>query len=101
MNKRVAIVLVCTFLAWVAATVWVPIRYGSDPTPKMVGDAPYFGFIWNVGPPHGLDPSLVDYFEINMPMLAFEYAVIVAVSLLAVFFRTRAARRPGQQDAAL
>ena len=119
MNKRVAIILVCTFLALVAATAWVPVeprtftRYSDGPVNPARGWTPITGHLaptyqfdwaWHVGVDactcqasafRDFVPGDYPFGDatIRWPWLAVEVLLIVSLGgLLALFFRTRAAR---------
>ena len=87
MNRRVALVLGCTFGALVAATVWVPVEYDfvTFESPQSAGTLPGWCWAWRFG---ALRPTRIVW----LPYLAQIAAPIVFGGLLALFFRTRAAR---------
>ena len=85
MNRRVAIVLVCTFLALVAATVWVP-TYETDGVndfwvldPSLNPISARFArieyrWMWDRVEPYVFDAG---YHEIYWPLLLAQQALIL------------------------
>ena len=85
MNRRVTIVLVCTFLALVAATLWVPIEGEFVFVSASTWMFPYEGrqWAWCLSSWAGIRWGLYGL-QLGLPVLCG--------GLLALFFRTRAAR---------
>ena len=87
MNRRVALVLGLTFGALVAATVWVPVEHFilvvSHGLAGPVDEGPGRSWAWSI---YHLD-------KIRWAAYSMQLVIPFAVGgLLALFFRTRAAR---------
>ena len=99
MRRPVLVVLLLTFVALVAATLWVPCRDIQEPLRRP---GAHWRWITDIG---GFDPPLFHartgetegarrVFELHAPMLTFEYALILAVGgLVALALHTRGRRR--------
>lgn len=98
-NKRVALVLGLTFCALVAATVVPPCLSRVPTVTHTQSPTVHWRWVSQVDLSYSSDPSPpgqrdnIKWYELHHLVLAIEYGVILALGgLLALFFRTRAAR---------
>ena len=95
MNKRVIAVLVCTLVALVAATLWVPyvLERGRPDGEVARGLVPYGFALVGTEPTQPMGARAGARLVVHWPWLAGELALILLLGLrTALFFRTRAAR---------
>ena len=105
MNRHVAIALVCTFLALVAATVWVPLypgQPGSDWPWDMRWDHSRYCPVWKVGTVTA-SVTVMGFGTVTGSgtllwelLLATVVGIIAIGGRLAMLLRTRATRGPAE-----